>query len=454
MLKITIIGGGYIGVLSGVCFCEFGFSVNIVESDPLILRDLKNNIVSVYEPSLSATLKNHQDNGRLRCAGDLNQTHENPDIFVIAIGPTTKEDQDESVHEVIRKISPLLSKTRYTVILIKTVTTVGACSIIKKNMQFLRRDLTLGEHYDVVINPDFLREGYAMHDFITPSRLVIGLDQDSRKAEDMIVKLYSTIISTGIPVIYTNHETAELIKYASMAFIVTKTALINEFVDLCEKSGANVGQLILGTGLDPDIGLNLLQVTPGFGGRSPPALMRGIIRTACILGLEFRIMQTVLESNTTRIKNISEKILKRFIDEFGLCNNKKLAILGLAHKPNTNDLCESPSMMLVQEMLKNKIFVSAYDPSLPPNSPNTSRIISKESLSDSRFHLAESPYEAAEQSDMIVVMTNWSNFLSIDFEKVAELMNKRSGDPPILMDMCNLYTETYPKNFRYIGNGQ
>jgi UDPglucose 6-dehydrogenase len=315
--------------------------------------------------------------------------------------------------------------------------------------QFLRPDLTLGEHYDIITNPDFLREGYALHDFVTPERLVIGMDQNSKKAKNLIENLYSTIISSGTPIIYTNYETAELIKYATTAFIVTKSSLMNEVSDLCGKTGANVDHLIMGVGLDSYVGPKLLNVTPGFGGLAYPALMRGIIRTARTLGMECHIMQAVMENNANRAKSIAEHIIGKLHSNNGL-SNKKVSILGMTCKPHTNDVKEAPSICVIHSMLENDVSVSAYDPSLRLDEPRTLLTIPKTILNHPKFQLTGSVYEAVEQSDMVVIMTDWAEFLSIDFEKVWELMKRNQNANPILMDTYNIYAQAKLRNFEYI----
>ncbi|MDR1034716.1 MAG: nucleotide sugar dehydrogenase [Holosporales bacterium] len=451
MLKITIVGGGYIGVVSGVCFCEFGFLVNIVETDTEKLQDLKNNLVSVYEPSLESGLKKHQEAGTLKCFDNLSKTHHEPDVIVIAIAYSEEEGQRAEIHDVIRDVALLLSRSHYTAILIKTTTSVGTCSIIKKNVQFLRPDLILSEHYDIIVNPDFLREGYALHDFVNPDILVIGVDQNSKKARDLVAILYSMIISSGVQVIWTNQETAELTKYARTAFIVAKIAIMNEFADLCGKSGADIDHLTMGVSLDSYVGLKLLKVTPGFGGLSYLMLTRGVIRKASTLGMECRIMQAVMDSNADRIKNISTRIINKLSSDNGP-NNKKLAVLGVACKPQTNDVYGAPSISVIHTMLENDVLVSAYDPSLCPDVPRTLKQIPEKIRNDSKFQLASSVYEAVTQSDMIVVMADWAEFLTIDFGKIWELMNRKQDVNPIIMDTYNLYTKTKTrlKNFEYI----
>jgi UDPglucose 6-dehydrogenase len=452
MLKITIVGGGYIGVVSGVCFCKLGFSVDIVEIDAEKLQNLKNGMVSVYESSLEFGLKKHQALGTLRCFESLSDTHHEPDVIVVATPYPGHEGTADSILDVIREISLMLRRSHYSVILIKTTTPVGTCSIIEKNMQFLRPDLVLGDNYDIVTHPDFLREGYALHDFMMPDRLVIGIDQNSKKAMHVISKLYATIISSEVPVIYTNYETAELIKYATTSFVVTKIALINEFADLCRKSNANLEQLISGVGMDSRVGTKLLEATPGFGGASFPALTNGVIRIAQTLGLEFRIMQAVMESNDARIKEISSRIISKFDNNNGM-ECRKLAILGMTYKPQTNDIAGSPSMAIIQDLLNAGICVSAYDPSLLPNKEITWKIVPNTIIENPKFQLVASAYEAVTHSDMIAVMTAWTDFLSIDFGKVRELMNKEDGKQPTLIDMCNMFVKTNLKDFEYISEG-
>ncbi|MDR0640590.1 MAG: nucleotide sugar dehydrogenase [Holosporales bacterium] len=444
MLRITVLGGGYLGVVSAICFCECGFYVDIIEINPKRLKDLKNYIVSVYEPSFESNLKKHHEQGYLRFFEHLKDSHSAVDVIVIAV-PGVGSD-NLAVHKAIQDISVLLTRDKYTCIVINTITVVGTCSIIKKNMRFMRPDLTLGEHYDIVLIPTFLKEGYALHDFMLPSRLVIGMDPDSNKARELINKLHAGIILSDIPVVYTNHETAELIRYVTTAFELSKITLINEVSELCEKVGADIGGLITGVGLDENIGMNLLKVTHGYGGVGQSALIHGLIRIGEIFGVNLRIAQATIESNDERIGNIAKKIIRQITD--GEINErKKVAILGLTYRPQTNEVRESPNIKIVEELLKSGITVAAYDPSLSTEMPDIRQIIPQQILDSTGFQLSASPYEAANQSNILVIMTSWSEFISIDFNKIAEIMNKKPNGSPKVMNYSDMFSKSPFKNF-------
>ncbi|MDR1233609.1 MAG: nucleotide sugar dehydrogenase [Holosporales bacterium] len=444
MLRITILGGGYLGVVSAICYCECGFHVDVIEINPKRLSDLKKGITFVYEPSFESSLKNLQKQGVLRFFGNLSEAHSPADAIIIAVPGISFDNL--AVYKAIQDISVLLTKDQYTCIIIHTVTAIGTCSIIKKNIRFMRPDLTIGEHYDIISNPTFLREGYPLHDFISPSRLVIGMDLNSSKAHELINKLYAGTILSNIPIIYTNYETAELIKYATTAFEFSKITLVNEISELCEKVGANMDSLISGVGLDENVGMNLMKVTPGYGGMGQSALIQELIKVGEIFGVNLRILQSSVESNTDRIISIFKKIICQIADEK---NNeyRKVTILGLTYRSQTNEVKESPSIKVIKELLQNDITVTAYDPSLSPNMPDIGQIIPQDVLKSAKFYLLESAYEAVNQSYIVVIMTNWSEFLSLDFDKVAELMYKKSNGKPKLMNYSNIFPTSHFKNF-------
>lgn len=453
-MHITIVGGGYVGLVSAICFCEFGFNVSIVDLNESRLEKLKNGIPTVCEIGLEQGLKKHSKSKSLSFSNDISDSIKDTDAVIIAVA-TTKPggiDSDLSnLHETIREIALSLPNDRYIGIFIKTSVPVGTCSIVANNFRFMRPDLIPGKDYDIIANPGFLREGSAIHDFMTPNRAVIGTESNSSKALELSSKIYDSLLKMNVPFIYTNFETAELIRSATIGFISTKMAFINEMADLCDRVGADINSVIKGIALDQGIGCKSLRVSPGIGGTSFPRTIRILSNTADSLGLDLDVLNGVIKSNTERLSNIKDRIIKLIEDENSI-SSKRVAILGLSFKPLTSDIRESASVFVINDLLNLGIQVYAYDPLFKPGSKEN-RKLSEKILSDSNFHLSDSVYEAVNQSDIVVIMTNWAEFVSLDFVKIHELMNKKIGENPVILDYRNMFSKSDLPNFNYISQG-
>ncbi len=453
-MHITIVGGGYVGLVSAICFCEFGFNVSVVELNDARLEKLKKGIPTVCEVGLDQGLQKHLKLNSLNFSDNISDSIENSDAIFIAVATTKPggEDSDLSIlHNSIKETALSIPSDRYIGIFVKTSVPVGTCSLIANNVKFMRPDLIPGKHYDIIANPSFLREGSAIHDFITPNRAVIGTKSDSSKARELSSKIYASLINMKVPFVYTNFETAELIRAATIGFSATKMAFINEMADLCDRVGADINTVIKGLALDQGIGYKSLDVSPGIGGTSFPRTIRILSNTADSLGLDLEVLNGVIKSNTDRISNIKDRII-RLIEDKDPILSKRIAILGLSFKPLTSDLRESASIFVINDLLNLGIPVNVYDPLFKPGSKEIQKI-SEKILNDKNFHISDSVYEAVNQSDIAVIMTNWAEFTSLDFVKIHELMNKKIGENPIILDYRNMFSRSDLQNFNYIPQG-
>lgn len=453
-MRVTVVGGGYVGLVSAICFCEFGFNVSLVERNAERLEKLRAGNPVVYEVGLSQGLKKTIASNTISFSDNLPDSIADSDAIVIAVATTKAGGPDSdlsSLTDTVKSIALALPDDRYVGILIKTSVPVGTCSILSNNVKFMRPDLVPGKHYDVIANPGFLREGSAVRDFMTPNRAIIGMESESSNARELISKLYSSLFNMKVPFIYTNFETAELIRAATISFMSTKMAFINEMAEVCDRTGADINTVIKGVALDQGIGYKSFVVSPGIGGSSFPRTVRILVNTADSLGVDLDVLNGVMKSNTNHIAGIKDRIVQ-LIDGEGDITHKKVSILGLAFKPLTNDVRESASILVVNDLLDSGIPVYAYDPLFKPGVPDLSRIPQK-ILNDKNFHVTESVYEAAMQSDILVIMTNWTEFVSADFDKIYELMNKKVGEKPIILDYRNMFLKSDLPNFNYISQG-
>ncbi|MDR0942715.1 MAG: nucleotide sugar dehydrogenase [Holosporales bacterium] len=458
-MDITVIGAGYVGLISAVCLCEFGFKVWLSDNNRYKIEQLKNGAYPDSEPGIDQSLKKHIAAGNLILSSDFTDLVKQSSAIVIAVvtGASKEDSNLSNLHEVVKDVALSLSKDRYTGIVIKTNLPVGACSIVSHNAKFLRPDLIPGKHYDIISNPGFLREGVAVHDFMEPSRVLIGLETDSPKAKELVFQIYEPLARAAVPFIFSSFETVELIRAATIGFVATKMAFINEIADFCDRCNADINMVIKGIALDQRIGSKALRVSPGFGGSSFPRTVRILSNTAKSLGMDLSIIDSALKSNSNRISSIKTKIM-RLVTEDNTSDEKalkRIAILGLSFKPSTSDVWESASALVIEDLLKeNNVEVATYDPLYKPGSVSIKRL--PDFVKNHRnFSLVESAYEAVNQSDIAVIMTNWSEFTSLDFKKIKELMNKKSDSKPIILDYRNMFLKSEMSGmFRYISQGQ
>lgn len=453
-MKITVIGGQWLGLVVSGCYSEFGFSVELIDENEERIDNLKNNITNLYEPGLESLLRKNNEKGTLNFSTKINNFTQESDAIIISIDTIGKDGSDmdlSKIYKTVNEISLSLRRDKYTAIIIKSITPIGTCSTIKRTINFMRPDLTEGEHYDIISNPDFFREGSAIRDFLIPDRVIIGVDNESKKAKALILKLYEAIITPETPIISTDLETGELIRHSTTAFVLSKIALMNELSDLCDRVGTDINKLIKGLGVDSRIGPKWLSVIPGVGGASVIRTARTLLNTAENLGCDLKILKGALDSNSNRVFYLIGKIRSYIEDSAGI-EGKKLTILGLAFRSQTDDIVESASIHIIKELLKLGAEILLYDPAYKANSANLTNI-PKDIINNEKFVVTSSVYEAANQSDALIIMTSWMEFREIDFYKICELMNKKDGKKPIIIDFTNMFSKDELQNFKYISYG-
>ena len=436
-MKITIVGTGYVGLVSGTCFAEFGVNVTCIDKDKNKIDNLKKGIIPIFEPGLDELVKKNISSKRLFFETNLKQSIKGSDAIFIAVGtPSRKLDGHADlsfVYTVAEEIAEYLDQ--YSVIVNKSTVPIGTgkkvYEIIKKKNPKL--------DFDVASNPEFLREGSAISDFMRPDRVVIGCD--SKKAQAILKELYRPLYLLETPIIFTQRETAELIKYAANSFLATKITFINEISDLCEKVGANVSDVSIGIGLDGRIGKKFLHPGPGYGGSCFPKDTLALVKTAQDNGSPLNLVEHVVKSNKDRKKNM----YKRILNALGDYEKKKISILGLTFKPNTDDMRDSPSLDLIPELIKNNCFLKLFD---PEGMKEAKKLFKK---FDKNIEWCNDSYDACHDADALVILTEWNQFRALDLKKLKRLLNS-----PIIIDLRNIYNPQEIKNmgFKYYSLGR
>ena len=418
-MQIAMIGTGYVGLVSGACFSEFGFNVTCVDKNENKISQLKSNKMPIYEPGLDVLVKKNQDAGRLSFTTDLNRTVADADVVFIAVGTPTRRGDGHAdlryVFDATKEIAEYISG--YTVIVTKSTVPVGTGKKIFKIIQQKRSDL----NFDVVSNPEFLREGSAINDFMRPDRVVVGVTGE--KAKIVLEKLYSPLNLIETPIQFTDLETAELIKYAANAFLAVKISYINQIADICEKVGADVHDVAKGMGMDKRIGAKFLHPGPGFGGSCFPKDTMALVKTAEQVGGQISIVKEVVSYNQERKLSMSQRIISRL--KTGI-KNKKVSILGLAFKPETDDMRDSPALEIISELYSKGANIIAYDPAA---------MIEAKSFFQDKVVFAEDSENCIRGADVCVIITEWNEFRAISASKFSDLMNGN-----VVVDLRNIYS--------------
>ena len=418
-MQIAMIGTGYVGLVSGACFSEFGFNVTCVDKNENKISQLKANKMPIYEPGLDVLVKKNQDAGRLSFTTDLNRTVADADVVFIAVGTPTRRGDGHAdlryVFDATKGIAEYISG--YTVIVTKSTVPVGTGKKIFKIIQQKRSDL----NFDVVSNPEFLREGSAINDFMRPDRVVVGVMGE--KAKIVLEKLYSPLNLIETPIQFTDLETAELIKYAANAFLAVKISYINQIADLCEKVGADVHDVAKGMGMDKRIGAKFLHPGPGFGGSCFPKDTIALVKTAEQVGGQISIVKEVVSYNQERKLSMAQRIISRL--KTGI-KNKKVSILGLAFKPETDDMRDSPALEIISELYSKGANITAYDPAA---------MIEAKSFFQDKVVFAEDSENCIRGADVCVIITEWNEFRAISASKFSDLMNGN-----VVVDLRNIYS--------------
>ena len=414
-MNITMLGTGYVGLVSGTCFSEFGFDVCCVDKDKDKINNLKNDIIPIYEPGLQNLVKKNKNTGRLSFSNDIDQNIKKADIVFIAVGTPSRRGDGHAdltyVYEAAEKIAKNLDG--YTVIVNKSTVPVGTGVEVKNIIKKINPNAL----FDVVSNPEFLREGNAIEDFMRPDRVVVGIETE--KAKQLMSILYKPLYLIETPILFTDLNTAELIKYSANAFLAVKISYINQISDLCEKVGADVHDVAKGIGLDKRIGSKFLHPGPGYGGSCFPKDTLALVQTAKEYDLNLSLVETVVEYNKQRKSDMADKIIEAFNNN---CQNKKISILGLSFKPETDDMRDSPSLDIIP-ILKEKGFdISVFDPVAMDEA--------KKLLKNIEF--SNSIDECLQDSDGLVILTEWNEFRSLSATRLKKVMKGN-----ILIDLRN-----------------
>ncbi len=433
-MKLVIIGTGYVGLVSGVCFAEFGHDVICVDKDEDKISKLEQGIIPIFEPGLDKMVADNVTAGRLCFSTNLKKILADTNLVLIAVGTPARRGDGHAdlkyVFDAVEELSQLI--TDYTVIVTKSTVPVGTGSKIKEQLlKTLDRSL-----FDVASNPEFLREGSAIEDFMRPNRVVIGTDSD--RASSILKELYRPLSLNNTPLLTTTLETAEVIKYAANAFLATKITFINEMADLCEKVGADVQEVSKGMGMDNRIGPKFLHAGPGYGGSCFPKDTKALLQTAEEYGTSLQIISAAVKANSDRKEHMAKKIITAC---GGDVSDKVIAILGLTFKPNTDDMRDSPALDIIPALQKAGAKIQAFDPE--------GMLEAAKLLPDIQY--CDGPYVAAEGADCLVILTEWNLFRALDLNRV-----KSSMKTPLLVDLRNIYGHSSPEGagFSYIGIGK
>jgi UDPglucose 6-dehydrogenase len=433
-MRIAIIGTGYVGLVSGACFADFGHDVTCVDNDPQKIAALRTGQIPIFEPGLDLLVAANLRAGRLKFTTTLDTAVSTAEAVFIAVGTPSRAGDGHAdlrqVFDATKEIAAAL--TDYTVVITKSTVPVGTGDEIARLIAEARPDLD----FAVVSNPEFLREGAAIQDFKHPDRIVIGTDDE--RARKVMANIYQTLYFDEAPVLYTGLRTAELIKYAANAFLATKVTFINEIADLCEKVGADVQEVSRGIGLDQRIGTKFLNAGPGLGGSCFPKDTRALIKTAQDHNTPLRVLETVAAVNDVRKRAMARKVTSAV---GGNLRNKTVAILGLTFKPNTDDIRESPALPLIVALQDRGAQLKVYDPQGMAHA--------KQTLSNVTF--CQDAYACAQGADVLVIVTEWEQFRALDLKRI-----KSALAAPIVVDLRNLYRpdEMVEQGFDYHSVGR
>jgi len=425
-MNICVIGTGYVGLVTGAGLAEFGMTLTCVDNDQQKIDVLKQGKSPIYEPGLEDLIQKNVKEGRLRFTTNIKDGVTSSLVIFIAVGTPSREDGSadlSALEEVAKEIASHMDG--YKVVVVKSTVPVGTCRKIKAVIQSHQKRPT---SFDIVSNPEFLREGSAIEDFMRPDRVTLGAE--SEQAVAIMKEIYSALYLIETPFVITTLETAEMIKYASNAFLATKVTFINEIANLCEVAGADVHPVAKAMGLDGRIGKKFLHPGPGFGGSCFPKDTRALLRMAHDRGYAFKVLNSVVEVNEDQKQRMVDKIREKV----GCLRGKTIGVLGLSFKPNTNDVRESCSIAIIQGLLTEGARVKAFDPA----AMEEARVVLP------KLELGSDPYDVAKGSDAIVLVTEWNQFRRLDLERIKPLLNR-----PIFIDLRNVYEPAHMKRLGF-----
>jgi UDPglucose 6-dehydrogenase len=434
-MKITVIGAGYVGLVSAACFSDFGYDVTCVDRDAGKVAKLQEGHIPIYEQGLGPIVAGNLQAGRLSFTQDLKGAVASADVVLIAVGTPTRPDEDAAdmsyVHAAAEEVARAMRG--FTVIVTKSTVPVGTAAKLREIIGKARPD---GD-FEVASNPEFMREGSAVEDFLRPDRVVVGVSDE--RAERVMRQLYRPLTAKQVPLVVTSCETAEVIKYAANTFLATRIAFVNQLADLCEKVGADIQDVAQGMGLDKRIGLQFLAPGPGFGGSCFPKDTRALAHTARQHGSSFTIVENVIASNEARKRSLADRIAKAV---GGTLKDKKIAILGIAFKADTDDIRDAASLTVIPELQQRGALIAAFDPVAMDNG--------RQYFDDVQW--CADAYSAAMGANAVVILTEWNVFRGLDLKRLARAMRD-----PIMVDFRNLLTLSDVRNsgltYHSVGRG-
>ncbi len=416
-MNITMIGAGYVGLVSGACFADFGHTVICVDLDARKVDALRNGVMPIYEPGLEALVRTNAAANRLSFSTDLAASVADADAVFIAVGTPSRRGDGHAdlsyVYQATRDIASAVNKP--TVVVTKSTVPVGTGDEVER----ILNEVAPNVEWAVVSNPEFLREGAAISDFKRPDRIVIGTENE--RAREVMREIYRPLFLNEAPILFTWRRTAELTKYAANAFLATKITFINEIADLCEAVGADVQDVSRGIGLDNRIGSKFLHAGPGYGGSCFPKDTLALLKTAEDYDAPVRIVEAVVSVNDSRKRAMGRKVIAA---AGGDVRGRKVGILGLTFKPNTDDMRDAPSLAIVQALLDGGAIITAFDPE--------GMDIARAMMPDIAY--ATDPYEAAAGADVVVIVTEWDAFRALDLRRLGDIMQTRC-----IVDLRNIY---------------
>ncbi len=439
-MKIAMVGSGYVGLVSGACFADFGHDVVCIDKDQTKIDRLRAGIMPIYEPGLEALVESNVKAGRLAFTTSLAEGIAAAEAIFIAVGTPSRRGDGHAdltfVYEVAQEVGEHLAGD--AVIVTKSTVPVGTGDEVERIIRETGTFSERGHRFAVVSNPEFLREGAAIGDFKRPDRIVIGVEDEFGR--EVMRKVYRPLFLNESPILFVSRRTSELIKYAANAFLATKITFINEMADLCEKVGANVQDVSRGIGMDNRIGAKFLHAGPGYGGSCFPKDTLALLKTAEDFEAPTRIVEAVVKVNESRKRAMGRKV----VDALGgvdAARGKKAALLGLTFKPNTDDMRDSPAIAVAQTLMDAGVMVTAYDPEgMEQARPLLPDVV-----------MCDNPYAAIEGADVVVIVTEWDAFRALDLRRVKELANA-----PVLVDLRNIYNpdDMAAAGFTYVSVGR
>lgn len=437
-MKIAVIGTGYVGLVTGTCFAESGVNVVCVDNDQKKVDGLRKGQIPIYEPGLEPVLKRNVEKGRLRFTDDISESINGSEVIFIAVGTPPGEDGSADLKHVIEVAKEIGERINdYVVVATKSTVPVGTAEKVRKTIQKELDKRKVAVSFDMASNPEFLKEGAAVEDFLRPERIIIGIDNE--KSGEIMKRLYMPFVLNNHPILFMDIASAELTKYAANAMLATRISFINELANLCEILGADINHVRKGIGSDSRIGSKFLYPGVGYGGSCFPKDVKALIKTSKDCGYDLKVITAVEKANEFQKDVIFSKMSSYFNHDF---KGRTIGVWGLSFKPKTDDIRESSALYLIKKLLEAGAAVKAYDPEAMDE---TRKAV------DGRIIYAGNPYDAVKDADALALMTEWSEFHLPDFSKMSELMKGK-----VIFDGRNIYdpAEIRKNGFVYFGIGR